>query len=311
MEESKPRVHYIHRMSYSRQERLVGAFVLLALAIIVGLGFASSRFLHLFESSVTFNANLRSAEGITTETVVKISGLEVGRVADIRIAPDNRIHVAIDVREKYHDLVRTDSKAAISKLSMLGKATIEITAGSPGAPVLPANATLRVEEPMSMDQLIAELTPVMENVKKTLERVAQVAQVVEPQRIARSLQDLEATAGHMRTVSERIASGRGPVGAVLGSPEMEASLRDSADQLQRVITDLRARLAEVAPVIADAKGITHDTRRITDDLPELVTRMRLLTEQTERTMESVMNTWPISASTPPPGPVELGLQNVR
>jgi phospholipid/cholesterol/gamma-HCH transport system substrate-binding protein len=311
MEQPTPRVHYIHRMSYTRQERLVGAFVLIALAVIVSLIFVNSRFAHFFQSSVTYNAYLRSAEGITTDTMVKISGLEVGRVSDVVIAPDNRIHVSMDVQERYRDLVRTDSKAAISKLSVLGKATIELTAGSPHTPVLAPGSTIQVEEPMSMDQLIAELTPVMESVKKTLERVGQLADVIEPQRVAQSLRDLEATAGNMRTVTEHIAAGKGPMGTLLASPELENSLRDSMGAFQQVLADVRARLAEVEPVIRDAHGITRDTRQITDDLPELITRMRLLTEQTERTMESVMNIWPISSAAPPPGPTELETQQVR
>lgn len=311
MDQPTPRVHYIHRMSYSRQERLVGVFVLVAMAVLVGLVFANSRFAHFFQSSVTFNAYLSSAEGITTDTLVKISGLEVGRVSDLSIAPDNRIHITLDVQERYRDLVRTDSRAAISKLSVLGKSTIEITAGSPDAPVLPAEASIRVEEPLSMDELIAELTPVMENVKKTLQRVGEVAEVIEPQRVARSLRDLESTAAHMRVVSEQIAAGKGPMGTLIGSSEMETTLRESVQALQLVLKDVRARLAEVEPVIKDATGITRDTRRITEDLPELMTRMRLLTEQTERTMESIMNTWPISSASPPPGPVELEMQHVR
>src|SRR5688572_9403159 len=121
-------------MSYSRQERLVGVFVLAAMAVLVALVFANSRFAYLLQSSVTFNAYLSSAECITTDNLVKISGLEVGRVSELTIAPDNRIHITLHVQERYRDLVRTDSRAAISKLSVLGNSTIEITAGSPDAP---------------------------------------------------------------------------------------------------------------------------------------------------------------------------------
>ncbi|MGE0081312.1 MAG: MlaD family protein [Thiohalomonadaceae bacterium] len=311
MEHSTPRVHYIHRMSYTRQERLVGVFVLIAVAVMVALVFANSRFAHFFQTTVAFHAHLSSAEGITTDTQVKISGLEVGRVSDLTIAPDNRIHVTLAVQERYRDLVRADSRAAVSKLSVLGKSTIEITAGSPGAAALPAEAYIVVEEPMSMDALIAQLTPVMHNVKKTLERVGQVAEAIEPGQVARTLRDLESTAAHMRVVSEQIAAGKGPMGSLVASSELESSLHESVQALRLVLADVRARLAEVEPVIKDATGITRDTRRITEDLPELMTRMRLLTEQTERTMESIMNTWPISTAAPAPGPVELEPQHVR
>lgn len=55
---AEQRIHYIHRLSYSVRERLVGVFVLVALAVVFGLIFINSRTSHLFEERISYHAYL-------------------------------------------------------------------------------------------------------------------------------------------------------------------------------------------------------------------------------------------------------------
>lgn len=45
----RTRAHYIHRLSYSAQERLAGTFVLIAIALLVWLLVTSQKTQNLFE----------------------------------------------------------------------------------------------------------------------------------------------------------------------------------------------------------------------------------------------------------------------
>lgn len=321
MAESKRQVHYIHRMSYTRQERLVGAFVLLAFAVMLGLLVVNNKTTGIFERTVTYHAVLRSAEGLGRDTIVRISGLEVGRVSDISFTGDNRIQVSFTVRERYRELIRADSKAAIGKLSVIGKSTIEITAGSPAAKVLPNDTVLVIAEPVSMEEMIAELTPVVKSVKNTLERVAAITQEIDPKRVNNTLVNIDKTASNMRAITDDLAGSR------------------TVANLDRTLAEASRRLAELEPILKDAKGITGDTRQVTGELPrlvnettelaaqlrvtagtlngqlqevpDLVSRMKVLMDQTERTMDTITHTWPLSAAAPPPAPVVLEVQQVK
>jgi phospholipid/cholesterol/gamma-HCH transport system substrate-binding protein len=323
---AKQRVHYIHSLNYTLRERLVGLFVLVALAIVFGLIFINSRTSHLFEERIVYHAYLKNAQGVSTESIVKVSGIEVGRVSAIDIAPDNRVHLELFVYKRFHNLLRGDSRASLSKLSVLGKAVIDISAGSVAAPLLPEGATLRIEEPMSLDELMADLTPVMEKVRQIVDGLSTLVQAVKPGDVATTSHELARTLESMRVISEQIASGRGAFGQAVFSAEMEHNVTGSLAALEAVMRKADRRLAEMEPLLANAAAITGEGRDTTRELsalvveakllvsqmntamgtvnvelqqlPELVSRMKLLMDSTDRTLQGMQRIWPLSSAVP-------------
>lgn len=324
MEEERKRVHYIHRISYSFQERLVGAFVLAALVFIFGLIFINSRTAHLFEEHINYHAFLSNAEGISTETLVKISGIEVGRVASMDIAADHRIHLELTVYERYRDLVRGDSRAAVGKLSVLGRTAIEITAGSTDQPILPAGSVLEVEEPMSMDELMARLTPVVQAVESSVQRIALLLDVVEPEAIDQGINDFVATSANLKSITERIAQGEGALGMAISDQQFRNDLQRTMGAMGDTLEQTVARMEQLQPVLANAAPISDGLRDsskemplllaegrellgrlnlMTDEatlemreFPELVQRMKVLMERTDRLLDGLSRTWPFGSA---------------
>ena len=139
------KVHYIHRMNYSTLERLVGAFVIGALFLLVFLFVYSREAQTMFAEKFTIIAYMKNAQSITTDTKVQISGIDVGAVEEIDLGGDNLIRVEIELLERFHSLVREDSRASLSKLSMIGKATIEISAGNTDLPLIPDGGIIAVD----------------------------------------------------------------------------------------------------------------------------------------------------------------------
>ncbi|GAB4289167.1 MAG: MlaD family protein [Thiohalomonadaceae bacterium] len=326
---AEQRVHYIHRLSYSARERLVGVFVLVALAVIFGLIFINSRTSHLFEERISYHAYLKNAQGVSTESVVKISGIEVGRVASIDIAADNRVHLELFVYKRFQNLLRADSRGALSKLSVLGKAVIDISAGSVSAPLLPEGATLPIEEPKSLDELMADLTPVLEKVTRIVDGVATLVEAVEPGDVAATSREMARTLASLRVVSEQIASGKGAVGQAVFSADTERQVSGSLASLESLLRKADQRLSEMEPLLANASAITAEGRTTTKELsglvveakelvnqmntamgtvnvelqqlPELVSRMKLLMDSTDRTLQGMQRIWPLSAAVPADG----------
>lgn len=323
---SEQRVHYIHHLSYSTRERLVGIFVLLALAVIFGLIFINSRTSHLFEERITYHAYLKNAQGVTTESLVKVSGIEVGRVSSIDIAADNRVHLELFVYQRFQNLLRADSRGALSKLSVLGKAVIDISAGSVNAPLLPEGATLHIEEPKSLDELMADLTPVLEKVTQIVDGVATLVQAVEPSDVATTSREMARTLESLRLISEQVASGKGTIGQAVFSAEAERQVSGSLASLESLLRKADQRLTEMEPLLANAGAITAEGRTTTKELsalvveakglvnqmntamgtvnvelqqlPELVSRMKLLMDSTDRTLQGMQRIWPLSSAVP-------------
>jgi phospholipid/cholesterol/gamma-HCH transport system substrate-binding protein len=305
-------VHYIHRMDYTLQERLVGIFLLSALAVVFMLMFINSKTAHLFEDRITLNAYLTKAEGISTETPVKISGIEVGKVSSLDIAPDHRIHVRLIVYKRYHSLVRTDSKAAVSKLSVLGKSVIEITAGSTAQTMLADEASINVEEPLSVDELLAELTPVIQGVESSVKRFAEVMQQIEPQQVGNIVTNLEESAQNIQRISAQLNSKQGTIGMAINEPAFQQRFSSAVTSIDHAFVQMDKRLQELETLSRNASesskelpALTSEARTMLENtnailtsvnvemkqLPDLVTRMNVLMEETDRLLEGINNSW--------------------
>lgn len=278
------RVHYIHRIGYTFQERLAGAFVLSALVIGALLLFYSGQAATLFAKKFAVTATLQNAQGLSVDAKVFISGVQVGRVRAIDITEDNDIRVTMELLERFHPLVRTDSRATLSKLAMIGNAAIEIRAGNPKLPLVPDGAPLPVDESMTVEQLMAEAAPVLTSFKQLVQRLDAIVQAVDPQDVNASVKSLQASLASIEKVTGQLAAGQGALGQLTANPSVQ---RDVAD------------------VLKNAQGASGDLRNATRDLPELVARLKLLIEQMNVTVRAIQGTWPVSSSVPAETPAPL------
>lgn len=312
MDKTQPPVHYIHRMSYSVQERLVGIFVLSALVVIFGLIFVNSQTAHIFEDRITLNTYLTKAEGISTATKVKVSGFEVGKVTSLDIASDHRIHVKLIIYKRYQSLLREDSKAAIGTLSILGKPVIEITAGSTDKMMLLDGAEIVVEEPLSIDELLAGLTPVIEGVESSVKRFAEIIAQIEPQQVGTIVANIDESAKAIQRISSKMDSSEGTVGMAINDPAFQKQITSTVSSMEIALIQLDKRLnefestskninksSEEFPAITSElkKVLTNTSAMLTTinielkQLPQLVTRMNVLMEETDRLLEGINNSW--------------------
>lgn len=309
------------------RERLVGVFVLLSIAIVVSLVMAKGKTTHLFEDRITYHAFLRNAQGLAADSRVKVSGIEVGRVSSLGISRDNRIHVKFFVYEDFQNLIRSDSHGALSKLALVGDAVIEITSGSPELPVLPDGSEIEMEEPMTVDELLGELTPIMGKVKQTFDDVAEIVGAIEPEKINKSSADFAQTMANLNAVSTDIAKGQGVIGKALYDKQMERDVSESLHHLANTMALAEKRLQELEPVFRNMDTLSSDSQALTQELtglvgdsrelvtqmnsamgtintevqqlPELITRMQLVLESTDRMLEGMQRIWPISSAIVP------------
>ena len=108
------------------------------------------------------------AEGIKADSIVKLSGIDVGRVEKIefKYVPETKIELvlSIDKKAKIHE----DSLAFISTSGMIGDAYIGITPGSPDRAFVNEGATLISEDPVEMRKLMKKADAISETLERTL-----------------------------------------------------------------------------------------------------------------------------------------------
>lgn len=113
-------------MRRDRLETLVGALVLLAVAGLVYLGFATSGVASI--SGYSIRAEFDNVSGVQLGTEVRLSGVKVGTVSDRALAENGRYAVltlAIDGRYS----LPADSKVRILPDGLLGGSYVELVPG--------------------------------------------------------------------------------------------------------------------------------------------------------------------------------------
>ena len=227
------------------QKFRVGVFVLLALAVFLGMIYALGARARLFEARYTIHADFAEVSGLTEGATVRLAGVQIGRVSDVRLpgAPGGKVRVDLTIARRFADRIRRDSVARIETQGLLGDKIVEITVGTTAAPALRPSEVLQAREPTDFARVLSEgadtardvaalvvaLRRTVETVNRTqlVDKLGRVVDQVErgpgwahallyEEPVAlRRLNQLIATT---QALLERVAQGQGAAG-VLTSPE--------------------------------------------------------------------------------------------
>lgn len=133
------------------QETKLGLFVLIGVcALVVSIILLGDfQFQRRYYLDVIFN----DIAGLPTRAKVKIAGVEVGVVDDI-ILEGNKAKVRIGLHPKVK--VHTDARAGIMSTGLIGSKYLELTAGTPEAPLLKNGDVIIGIDPISFDKIVGE-----------------------------------------------------------------------------------------------------------------------------------------------------------
>lgn len=320
-EPAKTTGHYIHQITYNHRERVVGFFVFSAFILFSALIIMSGKSQHFFEKRVTFYIDVNSSEGINEGSIVKTLGTEVGKVSALNHVQGRKIRVTIEVYEGQHKLIRAGARARVNRLASLSDALIEIESDSGEAPMLADGSTIPVEETPSLNDLLLSMANIIKSAdnNKLLSKFETI------------LPKLELTADNAHKIIAQIASGDGTLGAAVFDQKVEKNLKtvvksgaEILSEAEGIISVAKQRLNQLEPILIDVKYVTHDMRGATQSIPEMVAELKAIISQankaltlingelelipgtaldakrsltkTDRLLESVQNTWPLSSN---------------
>ena len=320
----EPKVNYI----------LVGAFVaILGAAALFGvLWMGKADYRGIYDR---YEAYFReSVAGLSVDSTVKYRGVDVGRVKDIALSPDNPEEVKLTLDIARGTPIKTDTVAVLQTQGLTGLATINLTGGSRDAeplvalegqyyPVIktgPSPSFFRSDEAISrllsdqsLPHLLANLDALAKGASDTLDEENRAA-------LKRTIRDLSevvhSVAAHKTQIEQslngaaRSADNLAKLTAALNEevPVLLARINKSATALNTMTEDLAQTSKAVRSVVNDNRPALEQFSRHT--LPEagaLVVELRQLAGALGR-VASDLEREPSSlvfGKTPPPrGPGE-------
>ncbi|MCK4833415.1 MAG: MCE family protein [Gammaproteobacteria bacterium] len=290
---NRTRAHYIHRLSYSAQERLAGTFVLIAVGLLVWLLISSQKTQNLFEDEITLYATMHSIQAVNKDTNVIISGLDIGSVTDVNIDDDNQVIITMSILKKYQKLIRTDSTAELLnfKFAMLGKSVIEISVGSPRLPVIEDGSTLTIKESFNLVQLVAKFEPVLGTLQDSIKKMNAILQEIDPQMVGANVRNLDSISGDLKVIIQQIRQGKGVAGNAIFNDDMQDDILTSTANL-KVLTERTKGIIEQTRVLLIS--LQHQV----DQLPEITEKVKPLLDEADKTIKASQKIWPLSSSMP-------------
>lgn len=260
----------------------VGIVMLLALAV---LGYFVLRIedISLSRSRTTrdVKAIFDDVAGLDDESAVRIAGVRKGHVKDIRVLPDGRAEVTMEVDDDVP--LRANAQARVANLGLLGEKYVELDPGTPGAPVVVSEGpvTVRGSQPASFDDITNQVASIAEDVKAITTSLRAV--VGGPTGQQRMNEIVENVRGITLDIRALIAANRSNVDATLSNTrEITANLRQEipklAATLDRVASQIGGTVGEnrqdVRQVVENLRGLSADLRVTADNLNDITGQVK-------------------------------------
>ncbi|MGH7205855.1 MAG: MlaD family protein [Nitrospiraceae bacterium] len=299
------KTHYSHSLSSSRIAQIVGAFVLIPLIVLVLVGLFMAKAQHVFERKYHLRTSLSKSYGLEPGSPVLVSGIPVGRVEVVDLNARGTVDVLLQLRARYHELVREDSELGITKSGVIvGQTQVEIGMGSQSKPALPDGAVLKAVEPRDIGELVNEVRPVLDAVKQALLRVEEITRDMQAtiQTGGRALGQVEQATRElpaMITSVQRTVMSVEQTAASL--PMITSSINKSVALVDGIARDVKVTTGKLPAVIDSAqstvqsvKTLTESVKGVTDELVPLLETAQVTMNDVSTIVRGAKQTFPIS-----------------
>jgi phospholipid/cholesterol/gamma-HCH transport system substrate-binding protein len=208
----------------SRVARL-GAFIVVTLAVLaIGVFIIGSKE-YLFSSTYKLKAQFDNVAGLATGADVEVGGVHSGTVQSIDLPhkPGEKVTVVMNLDKSTHEIIKRDSVATIETEGLLGNQFLAISFGSTGQADVRDGDTIPSEPPLLMADMLKKASGILDSSQDAVENTTQ------------------ATA-HLKSVSAKIDSGQGTVGALVNDKQLYSNLKQTTLQAQIGVTDFQENM---------------------------------------------------------------------
>ena len=280
---------------------LIGAFTLVVSIALLLFGLWAAkysserswqRYMIVFDEAVT---------GLSVGSPVQYNGISVGSIEKLSLDPQDPRRVVAIIRADASTPIKTDTRARMAITSLTGPAIIQLTGGTPGAPLLTsvdqretpviltapsalqnitdtANRIVERLDQVLSDENVARVGTTLENIEKISGSLAAQDQgmealLVSARDAARSLDaTLQTTNATVQRVDQNLV--RELPGLIEKLDSTLARLDSAAGNADGILSENRAAinsfandgLAQLGPTLTELRGLIRDLRQISDRL---------------------------------------------
>jgi phospholipid/cholesterol/gamma-HCH transport system substrate-binding protein len=291
-------------MNSRSEQAIVGIFVIVATAILIGTVFflsgAFGRSTHTYHAYFPFAGGMESGSGVRYS-----GGPKIGRVDTVRIDPQNPTRMEVTFRVQSDLPVKTDSRVKIMSMSPLGDNHLEVLPGSPKAALAPDGSVLTADTYVDFNALTAQINNLAPHaqellvtlndravdLKVTIDRVNDLLNTQNRANLSATIANargmleenrpaLHSTLSHINSVSEKLEPlledfRKTSAEANKAIDHIDSMLGENRADIRKAVIDLRRSLANVTDLTAHLNQ-TLDVN--SDNIDELLDNFRHVSE---------------------------------
>ena len=258
----------MNEQARERATRLrVGIFVLVSLAVFLGIIYMLGARARLFETRYVIHAEFTEVGGLQEGATVRLAGVQIGRVSEVSLPaqPGGKVRVSMRIAKQFADRIRKDSEAHIQTQGLLGDRIVEITVGTTKTAAAQPGETIPSRDPVDISHILGEGAGVVRSVAALSDRFRQVAEQFQKSRVMDDLGETVKTArkaaDQVGRIADRVERGPGLAHTLLY--EEPIALRRVNDLLASTQTIMdRIERGESAAGVLTSQQSTQAAKRL-------------------------------------------------
>ncbi len=219
--------------------------------------------------------------GITEGSLVKYRGLNVGQVKKILLPDAEHPRLGLEIELEKGTPVRMDSKAFITSIGLMAEQHVEISAGSPDAPILPPGSTIESKEVLSFARMSESMGELTEQMQTLAVRINDLFNDENRARLAAVLE----------TAETALNQGRDPaLAAITALQDMTLQLKEISQNLT-AMTDTSS--GSLNKILQNLEQTTQNTIRLVEEMNRTLGNFQSTMSANNRNVHEIMDNFQI------------------
>jgi len=257
-------------LAFEKKEKIVGAFMVIMVALLLVVVVMIGRAKDWFRPYVTYYTLFDEAYNLGKDARGKLFTVDVGKIKNVSLDGD-KVKVKLAILKDYASRIRKDTVATVESPTVIGSEYVSIKPGSLRAPPVLPGGIIPSEPKKSITDFMDEFE-VEKTAKMVIKSIQAITGIVEQLRdpngsLFRALDSTAKSLAHIEAVTRDIRDGEGSIGKLVTSEE---ALERVYVQLDRVDTILR----KLEHTTDTANDVTQQVQSASARAPEIMDELK-------------------------------------
>ena len=199
----------------------------------------------------TLKTKFTDVKGLKSGAVVRVAGVEVGKVDEVKLS-GSEVEVVLKVNEENKSRITSESRASIGSLSLLGEPVIDVSPSTRGTPLNDGDFIPAGRAPGQLADVAEGATQSLQQVTGILQDIragkGTVGKMFTDDAIYKEVNELIVSAN---TVATQLSSGRGSIGMMMRDPAAYNRFNDALGNLQEMTRRINAGEGSLGRLLKD------------------------------------------------------------